>query len=77
MVEIEGVLNEIRDGYKTIGEIAVKLNCSDDAVNNVLLWVAKHGTPKLYSKVAKGKYSFAFTTNKLIGEGTGLNEEGK
>jgi len=68
MVEIERVLKVISEKPHTVKEIADKLDCSTDAVINVLMLVAARKRPVLYVSVAKGGGTFSYSLVKTQGD---------
>jgi len=66
MVEIERVMDAIADRPLTAEEIAIRLGCSKEAVQNVILLVIRRKEPWLYIKVANGGKTYAYTTRRPI-----------
>ena len=65
MVEIEKVLDAIKDKPLTVKEIARKLNCSEDAVRNVIIFVNARRMHKIYQSVSKDGSTCEYTTCKV------------
>jgi len=64
MVEVERVTNLIKDRKMSVKEIADALECSMDAVHNVLMLLRSRKT--LYVSVGKGGNDFVYTIEKPI-----------